>query len=180
MINSALLSPLVKAFFHHQVLEQKGILKTRHYHFPGAIANLFLAHSAEELICLCHFYPEWVGLRSHSAFATIGYEQNNSNFKAVSEVFPNAKIYTVFGNDLSGRLWDSRISLWQNGMDAHFILEGAHIKVTLPAREISFPAESFTLNRFFKRIGKFQTIPALKPRGGYRNFTEKFLARYPP
>ncbi|WP_157274925.1 hypothetical protein [Pedobacter sp. Leaf194] len=179
MINSAYLSPLVKAFFHPGVSGHMGILKTSHDYLPAATVNLFFAHAADELLCLCHFYPEWIRINGQSAFATIGCEKSRDRFNEIRTTFPNAKIYTVFANDLTGKVWDCQLSLWQCGLEADFMIRGTQLEVILGAKKLSIPSESFSLNRFFKCIGKFQTSPALKPRGGYRNFTEKFCARYP-
>lgn len=179
MINDRCLSSQVRQFFHPQVLSQSGILQTSHCYLAAAVSHLFLAHSAAELICLCHFYPEWCRVPGQSAFATIGLDANDVCLRHLANCFPNAKVHTVFGNDLAGRVWDCKISLWQNGLDADFRLACAQVRVKWAEREFFFPAEGFTLNRFFKRIGKFQTNPALKPRGGYRNFTEKFCACHP-
>jgi len=176
MINFETLNPLVREFFHLPVSVHRGILKTCQNYLPAATANLFLAHCAEELLCFCHFYPEWIAVRGQSAFAVIGYDCDKGSFAALIRTFPNAKIYTMFGNDLAGRVWDSKLSLWQIGLDAGFRISGEHLKVSFMEKEMSFSVASFTLNRFFKTIGKFQTTPALKPRGGYRNFAEKFRA----
>ena len=89
---------------------------------PVSVTNLFIGHSASDILCFCHYFPNWVSPTCLCAFASLGLLPTKEQFIWLKTLFPNAKIHTVFDAGISGRVADCKVATWQIGKSARFSL----------------------------------------------------------
>lgn len=140
------------------------------------VRNLFVAGSAADIICFCHFNPNWLQVSGSVAFAALGLLPTSDQIVFLKRRFANAKVHTVFESGIIGRVTDCKIALWQKGKDASFRVIDDLILITYRNRRYKIPVAVFSLNRFETTIGIRSKVRTHKPKGGSGSYREFFLS----
>jgi len=141
---------------------------------PVSITNLFIGHSASDLMCFCHYYPNWVNPLCLSAFASLGLLPTKEQFNWLNSLFPNATIHTVFDGGLSGRVADCKVAMWLLGKHVRFRLGNDHIEFYCNKKKYRIPIVIFSLSRFEKLCGVRANIRTHKPIARFDTFYQSF------
>jgi len=141
---------------------------------PVSVTHLFIGHSASDLLCFCHYHPNWVDPPCLSAFASLGLLPTKEQFIWLKSHFPNAKIHTVFDAVISGRVADCKVAAWQLGKNARFSLANDHGEFYYNKKKYRIPISIFSLSRFEKLSGIRSGIRTHKPKAPFETFYQSF------
>lgn len=141
---------------------------------PLSVTNLFIGHSASDILCFCHYYPNRVTSPCLVAFASLGLLPSKEQFVYLKGLFPNAKIHTVFDGGISGRVADCKVATWQLGKNAKFSLVDDHGEFYCNKKKYRIPVGMFSLNRFEKLSGIRSGIRTHKPKAPFETFYQSF------
>ena len=141
---------------------------------PVSVTDLFIGHSAGDIMCFCHYYPNWIIPRRPSAFASLGLLPTKVQFTWLKSLFTNAKIHTVFDGGISGRVADCKVATWQIGKSARFSLVDEHGEFYCNKKRYRIPVGSFSLNRFERLSGIRAGIRTHKPKAPFETFYQSF------
>ena len=142
---------------------------------PVSVSDLFIGHSASELLCFCHYHTGLISGTYQSAFAALGLVPGREQFARLRSLFPNAKIHTVFDTGISGRVADCKIATWQLGKQASFTLSDDHGELYCNKRQYRIPIDIFSLSRFEKLAGIRSGIRTHKPQTPFETFYDSFI-----
>lgn len=142
---------------------------------PVSVTNLFIGHSASDILCFCHYYPNWVYSPCLSAFVSLGLLPTKEQFTWLKSLFPNAKIHTVFDGGISGCVADCKVATWQLGKNARFSIVDDHGEFYCNKKKYRIPVSIFSLNRFEKLSGIRAGIRTHKPKAPFETFYESFI-----
>nr|WP_157247159.1 hypothetical protein [Pedobacter panaciterrae] len=145
-----------------------------HEGFPAQVRHLFLGHSATDIICFCQLRPEWLRVPGNVVFAALGLLANAAQVVFLKERFTGAKVHTLFDAELTGRVTDCKIALWQAGKNAAFRIAEDLVQISYRNRKFSIPTAAFSLNRFEKAVALRSNIRTHKPRG-FGSYQEFFV-----
>lgn len=143
--------------------------------FPVQIRHLFLSYSAADILCFCHYKPDWLKISGNVAFAALGLIATNSQISLLKRQFFNAKVHTLFDAGITGRVTDCKVALWQRRIDATFTADSEFIHIKLNRNKFLIPVEAFSLNRFEKTVGIRSGIRTHKPKGDFNSFYDFFI-----
>ncbi len=141
---------------------------------PVSVTNLFIGHSASDIICFCHYYPNWINPTCLSAFVSLGLLPTKEQFSWLKTLFPNAKIHTVFDGGISGRVADCKVATWQLGKHARFSLASDHGEFYYSKKKYRIPVNIFSLSRFERLSGIRAGIRTHKPKIPFETFYQSF------
>lgn len=141
---------------------------------PLSVTDLFIGHSAGDIMCFCHYYPNWIIPHRPSAFASLGLLPTKEQFTWLKSLFANAKIHTVFDGGISGRVADCKVATWQIGKSAKFSLVDEHGEFYCNKKRYRIPVGSFSLNRFERLSGIRAGIRTHKPKAPFETFYQSF------
>ncbi|MBL1410104.1 hypothetical protein [Sphingobacterium faecale] len=141
---------------------------------PVSVTHLFIGHSASDLLCFCHYHPNWVNPPCLSAFVSLGLLPTKEQFTWLKTLFPNAKIHTVFDAGISGRVADCKVATWQLGKNAKFTLVDDHGEFYCNRKRYRIPVGIFSMNRFEKLSGIRSGIRTHKPKAPFETFYQSF------
>ncbi|WP_185218057.1 hypothetical protein [Sphingobacterium mizutaii] len=141
---------------------------------PVSVTHLFIGHSASDLLCFCHYHPNWVNPPCLSAFASLGLLPTKEQFSWLKFLFPNAKIHTIFDTGISGRVADCKVATWQLGKNARFSLVDEHGEFYCNKKRYRIPVGNFSLNRFERLSGIRAGIRTHKPKAPFETFYQSF------
>ena len=141
---------------------------------PVSVANLFIGHSAGDILCFCHYYSNCVKPPCLSAFVSLGLLPSKEQFTCLKTLFTNAKIHTVFDGGISGRVADCKVATWQLGKSARFTLVDDHGEFYCNKKKYRIPVGDFSLNRFERLSGIRAGIRTHKPKGPFETFYQSF------
>ena len=141
---------------------------------PVSVTHLFIGHSASDLLCFCHYYPNWVNPPCLSAFASLGLLPTKEQFTWLKTLLPNAKIHAVFDSGISGRVADCKVAMWQLGKNARFRLTDDHGEFYYNKKKYRIPINIFSLSRFEKLSGIRSGIRTHKPKAPFETFYQSF------
>ncbi len=144
---------------------------------PIAISNLFIACSVSDILCFCHYYPNWVTSNSSSAFASLGLLPCKEQFLYLRRYFPNAKIHTLFDKTISGHVMDCRVATWQLDLSAKFWFEGNEMKFQCMRKHFKIHCDIFSLHQFERSISKQSGIRTHKPKKPWGTFYQSLNNR---
>lgn len=147
-----------------------------HEGFAAQVRHLFIGGSAADILCFCHFNPDWLKDDVAVAFAAVGLLPNAAQIGFLKGRFPNAKVHTLFESGLTGKVTDCKIALWQKGKDASFRVIDDLVQVTYRNRRYKIPVAVFSLNRFETIIGIRSKIRTHKPKGCSGSYHEFFVS----
>lgn len=146
--------------------------------FPAQVRHLFLAHSASELLCFCRYYSNWLDSSVVVAFAALGLLPSYKQLSFLHAKFPNAKVHTVFGTAVTGKVMDCKIALWLCKTDATFEIRDELVKFNYRGRSFSIAECLFSLSRFEKITGLRSAIRTHKPKGGFMSHQELLISAF--
>lgn len=141
---------------------------------PVSVTHLFIGHSASDLLCFCHYHPNWINLPCLSAFASLGLLPTKEQFIWLKSLLPNAKIHTVFDGGISGRVADCKVATWQLGKSARFSLVDDHVEFYYNKNTYRIPVGNFSLSRFEKLSGIRAGIRTHKSKAPFETFYQSF------
>lgn len=141
---------------------------------PVSVTHLFIGHSASDLLCFCHYHPNWVNPSCLSAFASLGLLPTKEQFTWLKTLFPYAKIHAVFDRGISGRVADCKVATWQLGKNARFSLADDHGEFYYNKKKYRIPISIFSLSRFEKISGIRSGIRTHKPKAPFETFYQSF------
>lgn len=141
---------------------------------PLFVTDLFIGHSAGDILCFCHYYPNWIIPHRPIAFASLGLLPTKEQFTWLKILFPNAKIHTVFDAGISGRVADCKVATWQLGKNARFRLADDHGEFYCNKKKYRIPVNIFSLSRFEKISGMRSGIRTHKPKAPFETFSQSF------
>lgn len=141
---------------------------------PVTVSDLFVGHSASDILCFCHYYPNWLTSPCTSAFASFGLLPTKEQFTRLKSLFPNAKIHTVFDRGVSGRVADCKVATWQFGRNAKFTLVDDYGELHYNRKLYRIPINIFSLNRFEKLSGTRSGVRTHKPKAPFETFYQFF------
>lgn len=144
--------------------------------FPAQIRNLFLSHSAADILCFCQHRPDWLRVSDNIAFAALGLTVSSTQINLLKDCFVNAKIHTLFDAGITGRVTDCKVALWIKGKDARFKVDREQIAIYYNKIEITIPIEAFSLNRFEKMVALRSGIRTHKPKGTFGSYYDLFTS----
>ncbi|WP_166333020.1 hypothetical protein [Sphingobacterium chungjuense] len=143
---------------------------------PIFVTHLFAGHSASDLLCFCHYHPNWMNPSCLSAFASLGLLPTKEQFTGLKILFPNAKIHTVFDAGIIGRVADCKVATWQLGTSARFSLVDDQVEFRFNNKRYFIPASVFSLSRFEKFSGVRSGIRTHKPKAQFETFYQSFTS----
>lgn len=143
---------------------------------PVSVTNLFIGHSASDILCFCHYYPNWVNHPCLSAFASLGLLPTKEQFTWLKTLFPNAKIHTVFDGGISGRVADCKVAAWKFGKNTRFKLAFDQLEFYYKRKLCRIPVGIFSLNRFERLSGIRSGIRTHKPKAPFETFHQSFTS----
>ncbi|KQB99854.1 hypothetical protein [Pedobacter sp. Hv1] len=146
--------------------------------FPAQVRHLFLGYSASELLCFCQYYSNWLDTSVVVAFAALGLLPSYQQLNFLYAQFPNAKVHTVFGAGLTGKVMDCKVALWLGKTDASFEIRDELVKINYRGKSFNIAECSFSLNRFEKTTGLRLAIRTHKPKGGFMSYQELFMSAF--
>src|SRR5690554_2098673 len=91
---------------------------------PISVTNLFIGHSASDILCFCHYYPDWLAVPCSAAFASLALRPSKEQVVRLKFLFPNAQIHTVFDTGIIGRVTDCKVAMWNAGKNVRFSVVG--------------------------------------------------------
>ncbi|MFD2742448.1 hypothetical protein [Sphingobacterium populi] len=142
---------------------------------PVSVTDLFIGHSAGDIMCFCHYYPNWIIPSRMSAFASLGLLPTKEQFTWLKSLFTNARIHTVFDGGISGRIADCKVATWQFDKSTSFSLTNDHVEVHYGTKKYCIPVSIFSLNRFERFSGIRGGIRTHKPTAPFETFYESFI-----
>lgn len=144
---------------------------------PASVTDLFIGHSASDILCFCHYYPDRLAELCSAAFASLGLLPSKEQFVRLKSLFPNAKIHTVFDTGISGRVADCKVATWQLGKNARFTLVFDQVEFYCDRKRYRIPVGIFSLNRFEKASGIRSGIKTHKPKAPFDTFLQFFTKK---
>lgn len=141
---------------------------------PMAVTDLFIGHSASDILCFCHYHPDWIVSSCSVAFTSLGLLPSKEQIIWLKSLFPNAKIHTVFDAGISGRVADCKVATWRLGKHARFTLIDDYGEFSCNRRRYRIPVWTFSLNRFEKLSGIRSGIRTHKPKAPFETFYQFF------
>ncbi|RZJ92817.1 MAG: hypothetical protein EOO20_00445 [Chryseobacterium sp.] len=139
------------------------------------VRNLFLGHSAVDVLCFVQLRQEWLKTPGNVAFVATGLRPSVSQIAFLKDRFVNAKLHTFFDEGLTGRVTDCKVALWSVGKTATFRVVDELVEICYCNTKFHLPSQSFSLNQFEKITGFRSGIRTHKPKGNYRSFRDLFM-----
>jgi hypothetical protein len=165
----AAIDPIVMDYFSHwldySIPGRISFIGTAGMIEPNMARQLFLFHTATDVLCFCHFYSHWIQKPGNNVFTALGQKPTSNQILTLKKRFPNARFVGVFDDDLLGRVIDCKIALWHMDRDASFILADSEIIVKYKDNIFRISAEQFSLHRFRLITGTRSNYRTIKPRG---------------
>lgn len=141
-------------------------------HFPNIVRHNFLFYSGLEALSFCSMATDWLLRPGYIAFSALGVCPVAFQINALRQKFPNARLHTVFGNDILGRITDCKVALWSTTKDALFKIERDIIIGRYNSKIFRIAEPGFSLSRFEKESGLRTGIRTHKPKAGFSTFYE--------
>ncbi|MBD1424027.1 hypothetical protein [Sphingobacterium arenae] len=141
---------------------------------PISVTNLFIGHSASDILCFCHYHPGWLAVPCSAAFASLALRPSKEQVVRLKFLFPNAKIHTVFDAGIIGRVTDCKVAMWKVGKNARFSLIGDQGEFYCNRKRYCIPVGVFSLNRFEKEAGIRSGVRTHKPKAPFETFHQFF------
>lgn len=141
-------------------------------HHSHTVKHNFLFYSAIEVLSFCSMNTDWLAKPGNVAFSALGLCPVASQVEMLRSRFPNARLHTVFGNDVLGRITDCKVALWAKRKDAHFQMHQDIIIAQYNSKTFRIPEPIFSLNLFEQKSSLRASIRTHKPKAGFATFLE--------
>lgn len=144
------------------------------------VHHAFLFFSAVEALAFFHINQFKYDFLNRCVFIALGVKPCKEQIEFVKSLYKKAKIHTIFGNDLLGRIYDCKVSLWLNKKDCVFFLD-KHNKVVVQAidcfKKTEIERSKFSFFSFYRSHGGRGNLKTHKPSAKFNSFTEYMVAR---
>lgn len=130
--------------------------------------NVFLFFSAIEAIAFAHLNNSKFNGFNHCLFVSLGVKPSKQQIDLLKKLYKGCKFHTVFANDLIGKVYDCKASLWLTNKDCSFTLGNDIVTVTAvtdseTAKIVSIGRSQFSYFSFHTLFGKRSNIKTHKP-----------------
>ncbi len=101
---------------------------------------------------------------AYSAFLSTGSRMDKGQvLQGIAQYPKEAKIYTVFGHSIIGRIKDCKLQHWIKGLDCSFRVKGNKVVSYFQGKEFLLEVGEFSLRKHLRQIGLRQTVSTCKP-----------------
>jgi hypothetical protein len=130
--------------------------------------NVFLFFSAMEAIAFAHLNSSKFNGFGRCLFVALGVRPLKQQIDLLKKQFKECRFHTVFANDLIGKVYDCKASLWLTNKDCSFTLSNDLITVTAVTNDdlpktVSIGRSQFSYFSFHRLFGKRSNIKTHKP-----------------
>lgn len=140
-------------------------------HHPNSVRHNFLFYSGLEALSFCSMATDWLVKPSFAVFSALGLCPSAGQISILEHRFPNARLHTVFGNDILGRITDCKVALWSKTKDALFQIEKDVIVGQYNGKILQIPEPIFSLSLFEKKSNLRAGVRTHKPKAGILTFS---------
>lgn len=147
------------------------------------VGNVFLFFSAVEAVAFCHIHQHRYNFFNGCVFIALGVKPCKEQIGLVKIVYKKARIHTVFGNDLIGRIYDCKISLWLIGKDCTFFLSKNQVVVQAIDPKINCCKKTkierfrFSFSVFYRSHGGRSHLKTHKPEAKFNSFLDYLITK---
>ena len=130
--------------------------------------NIFLFFSAMEAIAFAHLNNSKFNSFNHCLFIALGVSPSKQQIDLLKKQYKGCKFHTVFANDLIGKVYDCKASLWLTNKDCSFKLDNDIVTITAvtdkeSAKTVNIGRSQFSYFSFHRQFGKRSNIKTHKP-----------------
>lgn len=128
--------------------------------------NVFLFFSAMEAIAFAHLKSSKFNGFSRCLFVALGVCPSKQQIDLLKKKFKESKFHTVFTNDIIGKVYDCKASLWLTNKDCSFALGNDIVTAVTnatPFKTVSINRNQFSYFSFHRQLGKRSNIKTHKP-----------------
>jgi hypothetical protein len=143
-------------------------------HAPQLVNQVFIGESAIDVMSFYQLNQHKFSFE-HAVFASTGGNVLRNQAKGILKVFPQAKINTLFDNDLSGKLYDIYLAGIKANKELHIRKTGDAIQFELKKGIFEIPVDQVSLSRFERITGIRSGIRPIKAHG--KDFNEMLQKR---
>lgn len=140
------------------------------------VSHMFMFTSAIEALCFCSLNKFWISKPGYAIFVSFGLLPTIQQILTLPSAFPNARIHTVFGSDLTGQVLDCKIALWIKGRNAAFFFAEGEVMVNYKSATYKIPVPKLSLNHFEKLTGLRANTRTHKPLLKYASYLDQVMA----
>lgn len=143
---------------------------------PNLITDLFISHSAAELLCFISQRSFLLKNRDQLAFASLGLLPSAAQVDILKSIFPLVRWHLIFDSNLVGRIADASIATWFKGRSVSFRVIGEQVRISYCDKPFVIDGGVFSLSRFERVTGLRAGIRTHKPLSGLPSFIELQIA----
>ena len=142
------------------------------FHNPILVREHLIFNSVLDALSFCQVEKKWIKRSGDCAFSLINIPFEYDRIKELLFMFPNAKVITVFDNDVLGKALDCKIACLLKNKDV--VIHSASEKVYFQLNNINFhiSENNFSLSAFQKLAGLRSGIRTIKPKNRYVSFAD--------
>jgi hypothetical protein len=134
----------------------------------GNPQDIFLFFSAMEAIAFTHLNELKFDFSRNCLFVALGVRPSKYQLDILKSHYKRARFHAVFGNDILGKIYDCKASLWLTNKDCSFFLTNESVQVTEISLKENFKSaeinrDKFTYFSFCRKFGKRPNLKAHKP-----------------
>lgn len=131
-------------------------------------SNIFLFFSAMEAVAFAHLNTSKFNGFNRCLFVALGVRPSKQQTDLLKKQFKECKFHTVFSNDLIGKVYDCKASLWLTNKDCSFTLVNDFVSITAVTdkefpKTTSIGRSRFSYFSFHRQFGKRSNIKTHKP-----------------
>lgn len=130
--------------------------------------DIFLFFSAVEAIAYAHLNELKFHFLNNCLFVALGVRPSKYQIDILKNKFGKVRYHTVFGNDILGKIYDCKVSLWLSNKDCSFLLNEESVQVTEISlaenlKSVAIDRHKFSYFSFCRLFGKRPNLKAHKP-----------------
>jgi len=137
--------------------------------------RVFIAESAIDAMSFYQLNEAKYKLKDSVLLSSGGYITDRQ-IRNMLRFFPQARIHTLFDNDLSGHLYDIRVAAMHNNKELSLRKDDDRIHFILNQKKITLPVSEVCLTRIRKEMGIRPKVTVHKPSG--KDFNEMLQQRF--
>ncbi len=133
------------------------------------VLDVFLFFSAAEALVFFHLHQHKYDFLNRCAFIALGVKPCMEQIEFVKLIYRIARVHTVFGNDLVGRIYDCKVGLWLTRKDCKFYLSEKHVIVedcnlqNKYSKWLEVDRSKFSYSAFYRSYGGRSHVRTHKP-----------------
>lgn len=148
------------------------------------VLDVFLFFSAAEALAFCHLHQYKYDFLNRCVFVALGIKPCMEQIEFVKLLYKRARIHTVFGNSLVGRIYDCKVGLWLTRKDCKFYLSKKYVVVKDCNRQrkhfkgLEIDRSEFSYSTFYRSYGGRSHVKTHKPpKLKYNSFLDYMIDR---